>query len=64
MNFKAMWREVQRKERLIAAQDDEVLKRPAGWKKSWSATHPPYYGTVLCPDKSGRGKNYVKLRFN
>lgn len=31
------------------SEDNRVLKHPELYNKSWSATHPPYYGTSLCP---------------
>ena len=61
MNFRNKWGRSQGKEREISqkkaiyAQDNEVLKSPARYKRSWSARMPAYCGTVLCPVKSMRG---------
>ena len=41
------------------AEDARVLKRPELYGKSWSATHPAYYGTSLCPKKDW-GEGHLK----
>lgn len=41
--------------RAVDARNATALLEPVSWHKSWSATHPPYYGTELCPDRSKRG---------
>ena len=33
------------------SEDTRVLRHPDLYNKSWSATHPAYYGTSLCPKK-------------
>ena len=38
------------------SEDVRVLKHPELYNKSWSATHPPYYGTSLCPNKEEWGE--------
>ncbi|MDD3253810.1 MAG: hypothetical protein PHV18_14775 [Lachnospiraceae bacterium] len=46
------------KERRAARKQIEMIMEAAVAKdppvKTWSATHPAYYGTVLCPDRRYR----------